>query len=382
MASPRDGAEGRASSDILAVIPPPENYARLIAERYRDCENHLAEDDSPVTPSIRTVGSSPSELARIASLVSLCDEIAQGALDAHGRLDEKRIHHARDTVVDDLLARTLAPCPRRRFSVIVTHDMDRTTLWECTALAKRMRRTCDVGSAGLMSARRAIAGTVDQVLAFEAEQKIRSIFFFLSGPYSLARYGSRTSVRWRSARDIIQAVKAAGMVLGLHGSYYARETDSYTEECRRLADVVQVPIRHHRNHYLRFDPTRIGAQLSHAGIAFDHSVGFTTGWGLRTGTCAPYPVYDLMARALCPVIAVPMLLMDGAWSEQFDWSELARIRALLERIRRHRGCVTLNFHPESLASNAAVWEYFRRIIDICHDLGAEMAAWSSPPAQV
>lgn len=357
----------------------PASYGQLIATRYRDCATPLTIDVSGAIPSLSSKsGISQADLAFIASRVSMFLERGYNVQDTYGRLDEGRVPHCQGAVVDDLLAATLAPCPDRRFSVIITHDVDRTTLCECTAIAKIIMgtraRTMRSTISYLGTCRSAIAKTIDELLRFETDNNIRSVFFFLSGPYSLARYGSRNSISWSSAQGIIRAVKAAGMEIGLHGSYYAMDKGSYADERRRLADAALSPIRHHRNHYLRFDPKRFWRQLSDAGIVFDHSVGFTNRWGLRTGTCIPYPVYDYSAQTLSGIIEVPMVIMDGTWAQHFDRAVLDDIRALLGAVRRHRGCVGINFHPEALAlaTNRAAWEYFRRIVDICRELGADM----------
>ena len=353
----------------------PESYGRLIASRYWGCAHPLAGGISGAYPGAGPAcGISGADLACIADCVSQGRELDRNARDGHGRLDEEQAVHGRGAAVDDLLAGLAAPCPGRRFSVIVTHDVDRTTLLECTAAAKFFAggRSPWAAISTLRASRSAIAGLVDELLRFEADNGIRSIFFFLSGPYSLSRYGSRTSARWASAQAIIRAVQAAGMEIGLHGSYYARDKASYADECRRLADVAQVSIRHHRNHYLRYEPASFWRQLSEAGIGFDHSAGFVNGWGLRTGTCVPYPAYDITAGAVSGVIEIPMLLMDGDWALQFNRSHRDSIRSLLETVRSHRGCVGINFHPEPLATNRAVWDCFSQVIALCHELGADM----------
>ena len=360
------------------MLPPPASYGQLIANRYTDCAQPLANlrPGGRALPFLAAGGISPTELTQIAMQVSQGQELSRNCRDLHGRLAEAPAPANRGAAVDDLLAARVAPCHARRFAVVISHDVDRTTLCEATAIAKRLfgagrsRRPGPAPNSG--SPHSTIAKTIDALLKFELENNIRAIFFFLAGPYSLARYGSRTSARWASAQALIHAVKAAGMEIGLHGSYYAMEKDSYSAEYRRLSDAAQSIIRHHRNHYLRYNPTDFWRQLSAAGLTIDHSVGFTSGWGLRTGTCVPYPTYDHSTQALSQIIEVPMLLMDGTWSRQFDRANLKEIRSLLETVRRHHGCVGINFHPESLATNPPVWEYFKQIIEICRELGADL----------
>ena len=356
--------------------PAPPSYGQLIANRYQDCSHPLSRLLGTIfAPPLAATSFSQSDLAQIATHVTQGQELSRDCRDIHGRLDEAFAPANRGAAVDDLLVTAAAPCPTRRFSVVITHDVDRTTLCEATAIAKRILGVCRSrrqGTTPTDNCGTTIARTIDALLQFESDNNIRSIFFFLSGPYSLARYGSRTSARWASTQTIIRAVKAAGMEIGLHGSYYAMENDSYGDECRRLADTAQTIIRHHRNHYLRYNPSHFWKQLSSAGLAVDHSVGFTSGWGLRSGTCVPYPTYDYTTQALSRIIELPMLLMDGTWSQQLDLTNIGKIRCLLETVRRHHGCVGINFHPESLATNPTVWEYFKRIIGICRELGADM----------
>lgn len=353
------------------------SYGELIAVRYRDCADPLVKNVSEWIGSSGISNKlSQNDLALIADHVSLGRELNHNERDTYGCLDEKSVPKNQGAVVDELLAGTMAPCSDRRFSVFITHDMDRTTLCECTAIAKlfkrvRFRTLRDVFNS-LSVCGSVIARTVDKLLRFEVDNNIRSIFFFLSGPYSFARYGSRTSARWSSAQNIIRSVKAAGMEIGLHGSYYAADKGSYADECRRLSDAAQVTIRHHRSHYLRYDPKNFWRQLSKAGIQYDHSIGFSTGWGLRAGTCMPYPVYDLSAQMLSNIIEIPMVLMDGALAFQFNHADRNNVRALLETVRKHRGCVGINFHPEALATQRADWDCYTQVIDICRELGADM----------
>jgi hypothetical protein len=352
-------------------------YGQLLAWRYVQCAEPLAPNPAAPLPAKEGLdGLCKNDLEFISGVVSLGLEMAGGHRDRHGRLNEERTPHGREAAVDDLLARTLEPCPERRFTVLVTHDVDRTTPWEATALLKRLGPPGAGGARSPLGSipnfRRAIEKTVDDLVRFETDNEIGAIYFFLSGPYSLARHGSRTSVTFRSSRAILRAVQAAGMEVGLHGSYYANDRRSYADECARLADAAGVAILHHRNHYLRYDPAALWGELVKAGIAFDHSAGFAAGWGFRTGTCVPYPAYDLAAHAVSRVIEVPMVLMDGTWSETHDAGTLAAIRASLETVRRHRGCVSINFHPESLATVPTTWEYFRRIVQMCKDMGAVM----------
>jgi len=64
--------------------------------------------------------------------------------------------------------------------------------------------------------------------------------------------------------------------------------------------------------------------------------------------------------------------MDGAWMLNTESNHEAGIRTALESVRRHRGCVSLNFHPEILATQPHVWTWFEKTVRMATDLGAEL----------
>ena len=268
----------------------------------------------------------------------------------------------------------------KHFHVIITHDVDRTVPCEPYAVFKTvmnqvglMKRECYPLSQVFSS--KLFIENVEKLLQFELDHGIRSIFFFLSGPYSFARYGTRYDIRWSLSREILRLVQQAGMYIGLHGSYYATRKNSYQEEKKRLEDVLGEKVTLHRNHYLNFDPYRTWAQLEEAGFEYDNSMGFPDNMGFRAGIAGLYPAFDLRASRPLSLQLVPIIL-DESTIEDIDkdiWITLDRLRKMLQGVGLVRGMVSLLFHPDRFALSPGYWKFFEKAIGLCHELEADIS---------
>lgn len=355
-------------------------YGDLLLHRFLDSCDVFAPaslDTKAVLNQIATAQQSSvldtSSLHSLALQISQAIELSQAKFDNHQRLAEP---DTKDYRKDSFLTQGLRPPTERAFRVIFSHDVDHTSYLEPTQLVKTFlhfpkagwRKTRD----DLRCAPRVMRETVERMLAFELENNIRSIYFFLSGPYGPGRYGSRADIRWTSARGIVQSVLDAGMEPGLHGSYAARDRNSYRSEKLRMEEVSSTLIRHHRNHYLRHDPRRLAGQMKEAGLSYDHSIGFVNGFGFRTGTAVPYPLYDHVNQTVSDIIEVPMMLMDGSWYQGMSDKLYQELQDILSEVKQARGCVGINLHPEALVPGSNVWDLFKALVEICKDLGADM----------
>ncbi len=321
---------------------------------------------------------SSSQLDEIFAAVSLQREVAGAHYDACDLLVEHTLPWAVDVPWVDLLARRVAaPKEPSNFQVIITHDIDRTTGWELTALVKSCLRAVGVCSAwpSWSKAHPASAwlGNLERLLACELQQGVGAYFFMLAGPYGLRRYSSRYDVRWPQSRDMVKMIAGAGMTVGLHGSYYARELDSYAEERQRLEAVLGAPVTCHRNHYLRFDQRRVWSQLQAAGITHDFSVGFNHRIGFRSGCASAHQAYDLVRDRPAQVVSIPLLCMDGVLFHNDRSGTLQCLRAALEDVRRVDGCVSLLFHPELFLVDPSHFAMFEEVVQLCHELGADLS---------
>lgn len=329
-----------------------------------------------------------AKLAEVFASISLERELSADRYDQTGMFDEQAVAwdvsrpwidlEAREIARKVALGAQVAPRKKRRFTVVVSHDIDRTTGLEPTSVLKWLMQ-----KAGLYRNRglplstafhpRSMARNIQRLLDFETARGIGAYYFMLSGPYGLRRYSSRYSLHWRSARKIVDAIKRAGMTIGLHGSYYARDRGTYRQEKERLEEVVGGPVTCHRNHYLRFDPRRIWNQLAGAGIRYDFSVGFNHHLGFRAGSASVYRTFDLASGRQSDVLAVPLLYMDTLLFHADRGELFPRLSAALQEVKRVDGCVSLLFHPGWFLADDRFFPFFEDMIRLCEELGADLS---------
>jgi|GEM_PF-3185565 len=322
-------------------------------------------------------------LERVYSSVTLQRELATGRADPMGRFDEEAIAWEIAKPWIDLAAKEIAGRAglngkERHFGVVVTHDVDRTTGFEPTSILRSLLQAWRLRkdpwlSLGLSLSPGALLDNIRRLLEFESAQGVGATYFMMSGPCGLRRHSSRSDIRWSVSRKIAEEVRQAGMTVGLHGSYYARERNSYPDERARLEEAIRAPVTCHRNHYLRFGTTEVWSQLEAAGIRYDFSVGYASRMGFRAGTARPYPTFDLAHRRPSRVIAVPLLYMDAAHEDSNHAESFARFRVALEQVKAVQGCVSVLFHPELFLVDKGLWPMFQEMIALCRELGADLS---------
>lgn len=382
-------------ADSMALDPPLE-----IVEA-RDAESRgLLLPNGVVVPE--------EELQAVFSTISLGRELQTGKLDPMGRFEESAIAWDISKPWIDLRAADLAarltengcgvPREQGRFRVVVSHDVDRITGAELTAIAKRLLHATGLWSgespsSPLPISPRAYRDNIRRLLEFERAQGITACYFLLSGPYGLRRHSSRYDARWSQAKKLIGEILGAGMTIGLHGSYYARDSGSYLVEKDRLEQVTGVGVICHRNHYLRFDSRRVCSQLEAAGIRYEFSVGFGERMGFRAGTARLYRMFDLMNGRPASLASVPLVYMDTFTGDPAAASDrdsiIHQLRAVLLEAKKVHGCVSLLFHPELLLARPGLWAFFEEVIHLCKELGADLSGtlpdlpeWPGRPGQL
>ena len=326
------------------------------------------------------------ELDEIFASTTLSREKIVGALDGLGRFDEERITWDVSKPWIDFrlqaLAKSLDPSfdldTGGQFRVIVSHDVDRTTGFEPTALLNALMKVGGIRKFPCLGLRTvfsplALLRNIEHLLEYEESHGIVAIYFMLAGPYGVDRYSSRTDINWSVSRQIVQLVKHAGMRVGLHGSYSARELNSYREEKKRIEDVLGLPITTHRNHYLRFDSDKLPSQLDDAGIVYDFSVGFTNRIGFRGGYSGACRTFSFVNNQAARVISIPLLFMDSMMLGRDPGQVLPALRRSLEDVQRVNGCVSILFHPESFLVDNRFFLLFKSVIQLCEELGADLS---------
>ncbi len=321
------------------------------------------------------------ELDRVYETLSLERELKTGLRDGFGRFDDTHLAWPKETPwIDSLALERLGSnvdrAEDRGFRVVLTHDIDWSTSLEPFSLAKALLKTVAKRPVRWLSLDHALNGrtmrkSLERLLDLETRLGVRSLFFMLADRHGLGRHGSRYDLRWSSARRMGNAILDAGMLLGLHGSYAARERGLYRKQAERMADVFGRTVRYHRNHYLRFDSSRLASQMEDAGIRYDFSVGFARHAGFRAGTAGEYPLYNVLENRVSPVKEIPLVYMDSTFADEPTWS-LEPLETLLRQVKQVGGTVSVLFHPELFAVDERLFEHYERCIALCRDLGADL----------
>lgn len=226
----------------------------------------------------------------------------------------------------DALARSIAealglPAPTypgdAPAALVLTHDIDMPWRWTRQGFRRAARALLDTLRAGAVraAARQAAAlaaipmwrlrGTDPwcngrRILELERSYGAVSTSYILVASHHPAD-GDGASAR-RGAERFARDVLDAGGSVGLHGSYRSSEADGMlAEERAQLEHMIGRAVRHHRFHYLRFQPTRDWSRVEAAGLATDATLGYAEHPGLRSGFSWPYRAWDHGAdgRAIC-----------------------------------------------------------------------------------
>lgn len=286
------------------------------------------------------------------------------------------------------------PASQRRFSVLLTHDVDKlgfgfsprrclgqlrtaifggqprwVTLGRAACAAGLVRHPCN----NLKAVRR-----LDRRLTgrFPAD-RCQSWFFFMSGGTTPldGEYAIRGPIARRALRDVI----AGGGGIGLHASYEAGlRPELIASERTELEQVSGVPVIANRHHYLALREPEDARALPGAGIAWDSTMGYADVAGFRLGVCRPIPLFDPIACRPLDLIERPLVLMDCTLDRETfmnlgEEAAFEHTRKLIDATYRHRGEFVCLWHNTVLAFNEPSYHkrLYRRILKY---LGTLLAA--------
>jgi len=90
-------------------------------------------------------------------------------------------------------------------------------------------------------------------------------------------------------------------------------------EKKRLEDIIGKKVIHSRQHFLRQQLPHSWHALIEAGIEHDYTTGYANEIGYKSGTCKPYPAFDIVLKKELPLTIHSFALMDTA---QYDYLNL------------------------------------------------------------
>jgi hypothetical protein len=273
------------------------------------------------------------------------ERVTDGMLDEHGRFAAASSLATRAGFLQRPLANEYAevlgaalrtiwpglPQPRRDPAVWLTHDVD----WPLVSVWRRPREVLRSAVADVVArrapslARRRLAGwlrgrrgdytrdpgdTFGFLMSVAEQAGLRATFNVLAGGSAPLDGRYRLTDPW--IRGLLRRIAGRGHEVGFHGSYEAYDDphmlESEFRELRRTAAAVGIEqsFWSGRQHFLRWRNPVTWRLWDDAGLNVDSSVYFAEAPGFRTGSCQPYPVFDLDRREELGLVEAPLTLMD------------------------------------------------------------------------
>jgi hypothetical protein len=115
------------------------------------------------------------------------------------------------------------------------------------------------------------------------------------------------------------------------------------------------------------------SDLEEAGIEVDSSVGLVSGMGFRAGLATPYRPFLPSAARAARVLELPLVYMDRAEDLNDADRRMTELGETLATVRSAGGWVALLLHPESIAVDLRWVDFYRRVLALCRELGADLS---------
>jgi hypothetical protein len=268
------------------------------------------------------------------------------------------------------------PRPARRFSVLLTHDLDtigppRGLLSAMRCLTRGLGSPLEFGEAlrnarwAAFSKRRHPYDNLDDLIDLDerlmrrfGSERCAAIHFVL--PAVEPMYGSVDRLRSR-----MQAVAQSGADIGLHASYKAGENPRRIREERRfLQESIGMPIEKNRHHFLRWREPQDGVEIGKGFVHWDATLGYADVAGFRLGVCRPIQLFDPTRQRLLPIEEHPLTVMDCTLDREMymnldEDAAFDYVRRLADRTWEHQGELVMLWHNTVLASTDQ--SYHRRL---------------------
>lgn len=159
-----------------------------------------------------------------------------------------------------------------------------------------------------------------------------------------------------SAKGFQQLIRQVAEVLpvGLHPSYRAAtDIERLKLEKQRLESILNRPVRHSRQHFLRLRFPDTYRQLLSVGIEADYSMGFAEVLGYRAGTAHPFDWFDLEKDEATKLRIYPFSFMDVSLQNYLQLSAAEGLNRALP-YREAQAAAMGVFHNNSFCNR---WEW-------------------------
>jgi len=211
--------------------------------------------------------------------------------------------------------------------------------------------------------------TYNELLDFQKQYNIKTLFFFLVGDYTT--YDKNISSRNIKFKSLIKSIADYADV-GLHPSYFTMKNEMLLKkEKLRLENILNRPVKKSRQHYLRLDLPETYQNLINLEVLEDYTMGYASHYGFRASTCTPFYFYDLDYEIQTPLKIYPFAVMDGTLRDYLDLSYKRAYEVIIKlarEVKKVDGTFITLFHNDTI-SNEGKWRRWKKLyIDIFKQL--------------
>lgn len=215
--------------------------------------------------------------------------------------------------------------------------------------------------------------TFEFILTQSKKHDLKDVFFFMNSQKSW--YDGNYTVDEPSVLVLIKHLVSAGHYVGLHPSF-----DSYDDLQEIISEVLSMnkvlekeglpKLVGARQHYLKWKNPDTWQHYEDAGIPFDSTMTFAGYVGFRSGTCYPYPVFNLKTRTRLNLIERPLIVMDTTLYEYMKLSHpeaMKVVKKLADECRKYNGDFVILWHNTTLDNRNEQKFYALMLNEVCSE---------------
>jgi hypothetical protein len=196
------------------------------------------------------------------------------------------------------------------------------------------------------------------------EQAGNQVTFFFITDHSGGPIDGCYSIDELRIRKLMRRIVQRGHRIGLHCSYCSyRNEAQILKEAAKLRQVMQEEHIQQdeigsRQHFLRWNMAETPRYLEEAGLTYDSTLTYADCAGFRCGTCAEFPMYDLVNRRAMHLNERPLIIMERSIisSQYMGMGYSDRSQHLMQyyktTCRNYRGNFTILWHNSHFLTEA------------------------------
>ncbi len=265
----------------------------------------------------------------------------------------------------------------RQFEVLLTHDVDEALLWRSPGfflkkLTGDLIKRLDLKAVSFdlksyfntrFNGQKDPYNTFDYLMRCADRHSLQSHFFFLSGGHS--KFDQPLQLTTPFMRQVFKSIEENGHIIGLHPSYNTlKDSNLFALEKKALELATSLPIRHGRQHFLRFEVPTTWQTWEDHGMSWDSSLYYPEQPGFRCGVCYPFPVFNFLTRKKLRLTEVPLTAMEVSWTSYLKASPDEMLNDMLqlhEIVRKYNGTFVMLWHNSSF--NTLEWKAYAHVYE-------------------